>query len=159
MVRVSRFGVGASLFRVQDLRVLGAEGVDSRFGCSFSPTLASSWPSHLAAYPRLAMQHLCCITDRGTGTLGCTTPAYRKKESSWLGSAVIHSSKLTWKWREAPYSTNILYIGPFMSFHVHLGERNSRRLRTWACESYRMGSLLGLKCERQPSLAPQGPTI
>ena len=34
----------------------------------------------------------------------------------------IHSSKLTWKWRGAPYTTTIFYIGPLLSFHVNLGE-------------------------------------
>ena len=34
----------------------------------------------------------------------------------------LHSSKLTWKWRGAPYKTTILYIGPLISFHVNLGE-------------------------------------
>ena len=34
----------------------------------------------------------------------------------------ILSPKLTWKWRGAHYKTTILYIGPFMSFHVSLGE-------------------------------------
>ena len=34
----------------------------------------------------------------------------------------LHSSKLTWKWRGALNETTILYIGPFMSFQVKLGE-------------------------------------
>ena len=33
-------------------------------------------------------------------------------------SRYLRSSKLTWKWRGASEKTTILYIGPFMSFHV-----------------------------------------
>ena len=36
--------------------------------------------------------------------------------------STVHSSKLTWKWRAAPYKTTILYIGPLISFHFNLGE-------------------------------------
>ena len=32
----------------------------------------------------------------------------------------VHSSKLTWKWRGALNKITVLYIGPFMSFHVNL---------------------------------------
>ena len=35
-------------------------------------------------------------------------------------SKEIHSSKLTWKWRGAPYKTTILYIEPSSSFHFLL---------------------------------------
>ena len=38
------------------------------------------------------------------------------------GTKRLDSPKLTWKWRGAPYKTTIPYIGPFMSFHVNLGE-------------------------------------
>ena len=41
-------------------------------------------------------------------------PIYRNSQ--------IHSSKLTWKWRGALNKFTILYIGPFMSFYVNLGE-------------------------------------
>ena len=34
----------------------------------------------------------------------------------------IHSSKLTWKWRGAPFKTTMLYIGPSAGFHVISGE-------------------------------------
>ena len=37
-------------------------------------------------------------------------------------AGVLHSSKLTWKWRWALLRTTILYIGPFISFHINLGE-------------------------------------
>ena len=32
----------------------------------------------------------------------------------------LHSSKLSWKRRGAPYETTILYVGPSMSFHMNL---------------------------------------
>ena len=35
---------------------------------------------------------------------------------------LLHSSKLTWKWRGALNEITILYIGPFVSFHVDLRE-------------------------------------
>ena len=38
---------------------------------------------------------------------------------------IIHSSKLTWKWRGAHYKATVPYIGPSMSFHVDLGEGTS----------------------------------
>ena len=52
----------------------------------------------------------------GDGGLFGSIPLHTKK---------LHSSKLTWKWRGAPYKTTILYIGPSMSFHVNLGEGSS----------------------------------
>ena len=35
---------------------------------------------------------------------------------------VLHSSKLTWKWRGAPFEITIIFIEPSMGFHVNLGE-------------------------------------
>ena len=35
---------------------------------------------------------------------------------------MVHSSKLTWKWRGSLQKTTILYVGPSVSFHVNLGE-------------------------------------
>ena len=34
----------------------------------------------------------------------------------------LHCSKLTWRWRGAPFKATILYIGPSMGFHVNIGE-------------------------------------
>ena len=44
--------------------------------------------------------------------------AYKSKPAQ----QAIHSSTLTWKLREAPFKTTILYTGPSMGFHVNLGE-------------------------------------
>ena len=41
----------------------------------------------------------------------------------------LHSSKLTWKWGEAVKKTVIPYIGPSMSFHVHLEESSNANLQ------------------------------
>ena len=37
----------------------------------------------------------------------------------------VHSSKLTWTWRGVLNKIAVLYTGPFMSFHVDLGEGSS----------------------------------
>ena len=53
---------------------------------------------------------------------GCRARVEGWSWSHILTVGMVHSSKLTWKWRRAPYKTSILYIGPSMSFHVNLGK-------------------------------------
>ena len=44
----------------------------------------------------------------------------------------VHSPKLTWKWRGALSKTTILCIGPFICFHVNLGEGTPKHSTTFS---------------------------
>ena len=48
----------------------------------------------------------------------------------------LHSSKLTWKLRGAPFKTTVLYKGLSMSFHVNLGEGRRTVIGSAAAKSY-----------------------
>ena len=70
------------------------------------------------------------LTKSGKGR-NCWNGDYAKNDRrgasnsyQYHGLIFLHSSKLTWKWRGALNKITILYIGPFMSFHVNLGEGN-----------------------------------
>ena len=67
----------------------------------------------------------------------------------------IHSSKLTWKWRKAPYKTNILYMGPPMSFHVNLGEGISQSMgeRSLAFRPFKVDLLIPWWLENKTRLS------
>ena len=105
----------------------------------------------------LQSNHISGLDFATPTELGTYDDHPRRKESSYpflmglpgvpkpLFQQVLHSPKLTWKWRGAPYKTTILYIGPSMSFHVNLGEGKraiSAFFRAWAL------SVLALKGKR-----------
>ena len=52
----------------------------------------------------------------------CWVAVKEPKLSYHTFEIMLHSSKLTWKWRGGPFKTTTLHTGPSMGFHANLGE-------------------------------------